>query len=430
MLDSKTRTGDHQVPYLRNVNVQWGRIDTDDLLYVDIHPDDRERFEVRQGDLLVCEGGEVGRCAVWQHPDKQYIAFQKALHRIRPCGGMSPFYLRYYLEHLSLQGHLASRATGSTIKHLPQERLRELPILLPPLEEQQRIVCALEDHLSRLDAGVDLLGRVAVRTKSFSISYLESLLEDLSVRDTTLAGILAEPLVNGRSVPTQPGGFPVLRLTALKNGWIDLAERKEGAWTASEADPYIVQQGDFLVSRGNGSLSLVGRGALVTEVPDKVAFPDTLIRVRANRDIISPEYLRVVWNSRRVRDQIEKAARTTAGIHKVNQRILEDVVLPLPELNVQASLLAKLEALAVVNQSKQVIAAASIRARHLRRSVLVQAFSGRLASQDSGDESTSDLLARMQAERLNRIKTKRPRHLRAPRPAAEAPTGILEELPL
>ncbi|HEX3849903.1 MAG TPA: hypothetical protein VHW01_02990, partial [Polyangiaceae bacterium] len=68
--------------------------------------------------------------------------------------------------------------------------------------------------------------------------------------------LLAEGLANGRSVLTDDAGFPVLRLTALKHGKIDLSERKGGAWSTEEAAPFVVRKNDFLVSRGNGSLAL------------------------------------------------------------------------------------------------------------------------------------------------------------------------------
>ncbi|WP_197420378.1 restriction endonuclease subunit S [Mycobacterium sp. NAZ190054] len=151
MLDKGKDSGRTRVEYLRNVNVQWGRIDTDDLLTMELADDERERFEVRAGDLLVCEGGEIGRAAIW-NGRSEYIAFQKALHRIRPSEVLEGRFLRYLLEHHSQSGVLACLASGSTIAHLPQQQLRKVPVPLPPLPEQHRIVDLLEDHLSRLDA--------------------------------------------------------------------------------------------------------------------------------------------------------------------------------------------------------------------------------------------------------------------------------------
>ncbi|MFD8230586.1 restriction endonuclease subunit S [Streptomyces sp. NPDC059696] len=139
------------------------------------------------------------------------------------------------------------------------------------------------------------------------------------------------------------GGFPVLRLTAIADGKIELAEAKEGAWNADQAAPFLVREGDFLLSRGNGSKRLVGRGGMVGAVENPVAFPDTMIRVRVNDELISTSYLRLLWDSLVVREQIEAQARTTAGIYKVNQAILEGISLPLPPLAEQYRIAEALE---------------------------------------------------------------------------------------
>ncbi|MEU0130608.1 restriction endonuclease subunit S [Streptomyces sp. NPDC006289] len=150
-------------------------------------------------------------------------------------------------------------------------------------------------------------------------------------------------MINGRSVKTMAGGFRVLRLTAIRGGHANLDEAKEGAWGREDAFPYLVEPGDFLVARGNGSLNLVGRGGLVGDVRAEVAFPDTMIRIRVDDRCVTPAYLRLIWDSRLVRMQIERAARTTAGIYKVNQAILEGVTLPVPPLVEQHRIVEALE---------------------------------------------------------------------------------------
>ncbi|GLW44679.1 hypothetical protein Stsp02_03410 [Streptomyces sp. NBRC 14336] len=158
-----------------------------------------------------------------------------------------------------------------------------------------------------------------------------------------LKDLLSEPLTNGRSVKTMEGGFPVLRLTSIRAGKIDLRESKEGQWGAEEAAPFLVRAGDFLLSRGNGSKHLVGRGGVVTEPVRPVAFPDTMIRVRPDSTLITVQYLRLLWDSPVVRRQIEARVRTTAGIYKVNQALLETVTLPLPPLAEQVRIVEALE---------------------------------------------------------------------------------------
>ena len=81
MLDTKRITGEHSVPYLRNTDVQWDHVNVSDLPRMDIYPKELERYTLRRGDLIVCEGGEVGRCSIWQG-GLDICGFQKALHRL------------------------------------------------------------------------------------------------------------------------------------------------------------------------------------------------------------------------------------------------------------------------------------------------------------------------------------------------------------
>ena len=212
--------------------------------------------------------------------------------------------------------------------------------------------------------------------------------------------LLDAPLINGRSVKDKMGGFPVLRLTALKNGKIDLRESKEGDWSRDDAEPFFVERGDIFIARGNGSKKLVGIGGGVLNDPMPIAFPDTMIRVRLDTSAVRPEFFLLAWNSWTVRQQIERAARTTAGIYKINQNHVSAFVLPLPSLMEQAEmariLYARLEAAEMLDME---IDGNLARAEALRQSILKKAFSGRLVPQDPTDEPASALLARIRDER-------------------------------
>lgn len=147
MLDKTKHVAGRKLPYLRNVNVRWGKIDTDDLFAMYFEKDELERFGLKVGDVLVCEGGEPGRAAVWigHCPEMKY---QKALHRVRFNIPFDPRLLVWLLERLASTGELERRFTGSTIKHFTREAFVELPIPLPPLGEQERIVAEVERRLS------------------------------------------------------------------------------------------------------------------------------------------------------------------------------------------------------------------------------------------------------------------------------------------
>jgi len=149
MLDHKRQTGAHPVRYLRNVNVRWFGFDLSDLALMDVAPSEFERVSVQSGDPVVCEGGEPGRCAVWRGDP---VAIQKALHRVRPVEGVLAEYLAIVLRWWVDRTEMERFITGTTIKHVPKEKLRLLPIPLPPADEQGRIVAEVERQFSILDA--------------------------------------------------------------------------------------------------------------------------------------------------------------------------------------------------------------------------------------------------------------------------------------
>ena len=213
----------------------------------------------------------------------------------------------------------------------------------------------------------------------------------------TVDQVLSEPLVNGRSVKSADRGFPVLRLTSLQDGAVDLSERKIGAWSAREAKPFLVRIDDFFVSRGNGSIRLVAAGGLVRELPDPIAFPDTLIRIRLCPGV-DLRFLAAMWNSRIVRGQLEQKAKTTAGIFKVNQDDLATCVLPLPPLTEQICIRDATERLLADGQTMaEIVARSSLRVETLYRSVLQSAFAGVLVTA-TRSLNPGDLLSRNYSE--------------------------------
>ena len=139
MLDAKQQTGKYKHPYLANFNVQWFRFELDNLNEMDFNEADRVEFELKDGDLLVCEGGEIGRCAVW-HNEIQPCYFQKALHRVR-CNSeiILPDYLARWFQHNSEQGGFASiEGAKATIAHLPGAKLKALNVTVPPIALQEQ----------------------------------------------------------------------------------------------------------------------------------------------------------------------------------------------------------------------------------------------------------------------------------------------------
>lgn len=314
---------------------------------------------------------------------------------LRPRPALEAKYLYHWCTSAAFEDQILPLQKGVSYPAVLDKEVRATSIHFPSRTEQRRIVELVEEHLSHLDAADAALSAAGKR----SVVLTEAALARELVghpRMVPLREVLAVPLANGRSVPTAEKGAPLLRLTALRSDRVDLRERKTGAWSLDEARPFFVRRGDFLVSRGNGSKHLVGRGALVVEEPDEVAFPDTAIRVRPDTEALDPNFLALVWNSIPVRQQIEQQARTTAGIYKVNQKLLGDVRVPVPEPGVQQKILQSVSSVQQENlRLATAIAAAEGRSALLRRAVLAAAFSGRLTGSPSDTEVIEESAANL-----------------------------------
>ena len=152
MLDAKRQTGTKSLPYLRNVDVQWDRVNTQDLPQMDVDSTELERFTLLDGDLLVCEGGEVGRTAIWRD-EGVVCAFQKAIHRVRPLSSIEePRFLFHCMQHASSQGAFIANGNPNTIPHLTGEAFRLYRFPRPPVAEQRVIAAFLDRETAKIDA--------------------------------------------------------------------------------------------------------------------------------------------------------------------------------------------------------------------------------------------------------------------------------------
>ncbi|EMU6254901.1 TPA: restriction endonuclease subunit S [Escherichia coli O11:H5] len=149
MLDKAKNKGTPK-KYIRNVNVQWDNIFLDDINEMKFEDNELSEFILRNGDLLVCEGGEPGRCAIWNKPGEFY--FQKALHRVRTFCNIPAKILAIHLKNDSSNGRLENLFTGVTIKHLPGDKLQQYVIPLMPLNEQNNIIAKLNLLLDICDS--------------------------------------------------------------------------------------------------------------------------------------------------------------------------------------------------------------------------------------------------------------------------------------
>ncbi|MBK1620819.1 hypothetical protein CKO42_20775 [Lamprobacter modestohalophilus] len=155
MLDSSRIDSSRLFPYLRNIDVQWDKINTKSLPEMTFDDDELARYSLNDGDLLVCEGGEVGRAAIWSAPIAQCF-FQKALHRLRALDANTlPRFMYYLLAMSAGMGVFRANGNPNTIDHLTSEAFRSYRFPWPPIEEQVRIATYLDEKTARIDALIE-----------------------------------------------------------------------------------------------------------------------------------------------------------------------------------------------------------------------------------------------------------------------------------
>lgn len=173
MLSEKSKTGVGSVPYMRNANIQWDRIDISDVKQMDFSDEEQKEFLLKQGDILICEGGDIGKSAIWNN-EIEYCCYQKALHRLRvDTKKVIPRFMLYHIFWAAEQGQFLGLKTQTTIAHLTGIKLKAFPVYIPPLSEQLSIVTQLDS----MKVKVDELRHLQAETKAELAALIPSILD-------------------------------------------------------------------------------------------------------------------------------------------------------------------------------------------------------------------------------------------------------------
>ena len=189
-LDKEKNQGDYK-PYLCSINVYWTGIDLSTIKEARFEERELSKYKLKKGDLLICEGGDVGRSAIWENEQEMY--YQNALHRVRFYGGINPYYFKLLLECYKGNKILDERSKGMTIKHLVQSALNAIYFPLPPIQEQQRIVDKFQSLLPLLEC---------YNTIEINLSSLNNRFPDL------LKKSILQEAIQGKLVPQNPPDEP------------------------------------------------------------------------------------------------------------------------------------------------------------------------------------------------------------------------------
>jgi type I restriction enzyme S subunit len=357
------------------------------------------KHEVIPGDVVVASLGDHAprACAIpeWLGP-----AVVKAdCVRLRTAQGIEPRFVMWMLNSPPVRAQASVSIKGVGRPRLGLGGIRLLELRLPPLNEQRRIVAAIEEHLSRLDAADASLAAALSRAETMRPTTVDSAL-DGNWELRPLGSLLREPLRNGHSAKASPnGGIRTLTLTAVTKRDFSDANTKLTSADDARVSGLWLEPGDVLIERSN-TPELVGSAALYNGPLGWAIFPDLLIRVRVSTDVV-PEFLDVVLRARRARRYFQSAAQGIAGsMPKIDQGAIGRFEVPVPSLTDQRRIVAEIEErLTAIDALRGSIERAQRRSVSLRRAILERAFRGELVPQDPTDEPAATLLARIRAER-------------------------------
>lgn len=340
MLDAKKNKGRLR-PYLANPNVRWLEVDTSVLKLMPFEEHEDERYGLRAGDVVVCEGGEAGRAAVWDGrvPD---MRFQKAIHRVRPKPSLDARYLVYRLMHDHQTGRLADCYTGATIKHLTGQDLSRYRFPLPPVEEQRRITAILDKanalranrrealtHLDRLVQSIfeEMFGDPEINERRFPVAELQDLCS--RVTDGT-----------HQAPKWEQSGIPFLFISNIIDGKVTF-----------ETDKFISRETyDELTRRcrieaGDVLYTTVGSygNTAVVDGRREFCFQRHIAHIKPNPALLDSVYCAVMLESPGVRRQVDRCARGVAQ-KTVNLSDLKTLKVLAPPLEAQHEFRRKADA--------------------------------------------------------------------------------------
>jgi len=292
MLDQKKNRGELR-PYLANVNVRWGSFELNDLREMRFEASEDERYGLVYGDIVMCEGGEPGRCAIWRD-ERPGMMVQKALHRIRPREGLDHRFLYYSFLSKGRTGELSGLFTGSTIKHLPREKLAKAQIPIPPLGTQERIAELLSTYDDLIENNRK---RIALLEEAARLLYREWFValrfpghEHVEVVDGVPDGWVRKSL--GEVADCRLGKMldqnknkgelmPYLANVNVRWGAIDLDNLREMRFEDAELDTVGLKYGDIVMCEGGEP----GRCALWKEQLPRMMIQKAIHRIRAHPQV-------------------------------------------------------------------------------------------------------------------------------------------------
>lgn len=338
---------------------------------------------IRPGDLVV-SGINAGKGAIAIYAEQNTESVAATIHYgayIPSKDRVDVRFLWWLLRSRTFKELLLEYVPGGIKTELKAKRLLPIPVPLPDLPEQRRIVTRIEQLADQIDEARSLRHHADEETDTLRRHAIDAALKHSSPEREPLEKILAEPLINGLSIPKASigSGITFAKVGVVNTGKFNAEEIKQVDVNLPSDSPYWLKRGDIVVSRGNTS-DLVGRAAMYEGNPPECAFADLLIRIRVKRDEVEPRFLAAFFHSSEARTYIEsQIIGSSSTMPKISQPKLKAMLVPALALDEQRRIVGYLDGLA-----GQVAALARLQSETaaeldaLLPSILDKAFKGEL----------------------------------------------------
>ena len=359
-MSAAARNGADKTPFLRTSNVLWDEIDLSSVDEMSIPSDELPAKLLRKGDLLVCEGGEIGRAAIWDG-QVETMSFQNHLHRLRPIDGqVEPRFYVYFLQAaFTLLGIFEGAGNKTTIPNLSRGRLAALPVPKPKVSEQRAIAAVL----SRISAAIKVQNQSLVLAQELKRAAMQTLftrgLRGEAQKETEIGlvpegwevvsfGSVRDRLQYGTSTKCtyEPSAYPVLRIPNVEPQRINPTDLKYCSLSDSEAARFRLETGDLLFIRTNGVIDRLGSCAVYSGEPANALFASYLIRAQLKQDYIMPDFASYFFSSDFGTGIIAgRATPASDGKYNLNTATIDSLPVPVPALYEQCEVAAILNAI-------------------------------------------------------------------------------------
>ena len=392
-----TSPEDLEVPYLKSQHVQWDKVVLQDLPTMWASPWEIKTLTIRTGDLLVCEGGDVGRAGIVSGTPPGNCIIQNALHLVRARYGNSTHFLRYLLQHAASHKWFEVLCNRATIAHFTVDKFSQMWIWLPPLDEQRQTSNYLDRTTQSIDALIAakkrLLELLAEKRRSIiTQAVTRGLTDDVTMKDSGLSWVGLVPenwnvenlkyhlsnIEQGWS--PQSDNFPadldewgVLKVGSV-NGWdFNPIENKRIPLELDIPLEYEIKSGDILVSRAN-TTELVGSASLVKDVRPKLLLCDKIYRLIPFGNRLVPEYLVFYLRSLAGRFEIERdATGASSSMQNISQGTIANLWIPRPPVEEQLNIVVYIESKLLLFEKLENITKQCIALLQERRTSLISA---------------------------------------------------------